>query len=250
MTHNGQIGNQINDQIFQELSVIIPFTANDVLWKDLLQDLIPLPKEAEIILVGPDAPDSEMFKKATAKIIAQIRYVYSPIGRGLQLNTGAKKATKNYFWFLHADSKIPRPSLHMLERELAIKKDALHYFDLQFLNDGPKLMGLNSLAANFRSRIFGIPFGDQGFAVSRAVFYRIGGFSERTNYGEDHNFVWEAKKKRVPLNHISGAIFTSARQYQTTGWSKLTGKRIYLTTKRATKECVKLVKKRIIESWL
>jgi hypothetical protein len=65
---------------FNRLSVIIPFTSEDLLWKDLLQDLIPLGKESEIILVGPDTPDIEILNKATQNMITPVRYVYSPKG--------------------------------------------------------------------------------------------------------------------------------------------------------------------------
>lgn len=233
--------------IFKDLSVIIPFTGQDRLWKDLLQDLKVLPEGAEILLVGPDAPDNEILKKATEQFIADIRYVPSIKGRGVQLNTGAKSSRKNYFWFVHADSKIPRPSLHLLGQELLSKPEALHYFDLHFLDDGPKIVGLNSFAANLRSRYLGMPFGDQGFAVSRAIFLRVGGFPEKAAYGEDHIFVWEARRKRVPLNRVPGTIFTSARRYETEGWGRVTSKRVYLTAKQATMECLKFVKQRVVE---
>lgn len=233
--------------ILNNLSVIVPFTGSDLLWKDLLQDLKALPKGAEILLVGPDQPDAEIFKKATETLIANVRYIESVRGRGVQLNCGAKNASRDYLWFLHADSKVPRPSLYLLESELIAKPEALHYFDLQFLSDGPKIVGLNSLAANMRSRYLGMPFGDQGFAMSRAVFLRVGGFNESAPYGEDHIFVWEARRKKIPLNRVPGSVFTSARRYESEGWGAVTRKRVYLTAKQATKECFKLVKQRIIE---
>jgi glycosyltransferase involved in cell wall biosynthesis len=231
----------------KNLSVIIPFLGSDLYWKDLLQDLKPLPAEAEILLVGPEAPDEKILKRATESLIAEVRYVPAPRGRGVQLNTGAKAAKHDFFWFLHADSKVPRPTLFRLETELQQQPAALHFFHLHFLNDGPKLMGLNSLAANLRSRYLQMPFGDQGFAISRAQFYRIGGFPEDAPYGEDHIFVWEARRKRVPLNMIPAAVFTSARRYDTEGWAPLTRKRVLLTIRQATNEALKLFKVRASE---
>ncbi|MCB0349683.1 MAG: hypothetical protein KDD38_00785 [Bdellovibrionales bacterium] len=233
--------------ILNDLSIVVPFTSQDLLWKDLLQDLKALPRGSEILLVGPDRPDDAILKRATENLLAQVRYVESPKGRGVQLNTGAKNASRNYLWFLHADSKVPRPSIFLLDRELMLKADALHYFDLQFLSDGPRLVGLNSMAANLRSRYLGMPFGDQGFAMSRATFLRVGGFSENSKYGEDHIFVWEARRKRILLNRVPGAVFTSARRYESEGWGAVTRTRVILTAKQATSECIKLMKQRLVE---
>jgi glycosyltransferase involved in cell wall biosynthesis len=234
--------------VFNNLSVIVPFTSGDVLWKDLLQDLKALPGESEILLVGPDEPNAEIFKKAREGVISKIQYIKSPRGRGVQLNTGARAASKDYFWFLHADSKVPRPAIYTLENELSAKPDMLHFFNLQFLADGPRLVGLNSMAANWRSKYLKMPFGDQGFAMTRAIFYRIGGFPEKAAYGEDHIFVWEARRKKIHLNPLPASIFTSARRYEAEGWGRLTSRRVLLTAKQATAECYKLFKQRIVET--
>lgn len=235
-------------EFLKKISVVIPFTSEDLLWKDLLQDLLPLGKDAEILLVGPDTPDIEILNKASQNLIAPVRYVYSPRGRAVQLNTGARAAEGENFWFLHADSKVPRPSIYLLEKEFSHKPGVLHYFDLQFLDDGPRLVGLNSIGANWRSRYLGMPFGNQGFALSRATFVHIGGFDESLRKGEDHAFVWEARRKRIPLNPISACIFTSARKYEALGWSRATRKRVINTALQATSEYFKLVKQRVIES--
>src|SRR5688572_20219517 len=116
--------------ILKDLAVIIPFHAGDILWKDLLRDLKYLPEGAEIILVGPKEPDAEIYKKATEDIIATVRYVYSPKGRGIQLNTGAKSTTKSYLWFVHADTKVPRPALKALADAFVTFPLALHFFRL------------------------------------------------------------------------------------------------------------------------
>src|SRR5688572_913636 len=102
-----QSKNLHHDEILKDPSVIVPFTGADVLWKDLLQDLKALPKGSEILLVGPDAPDAEILHKAAEGLLAEVRYVHSARGRGRVLNAGAKASKKNYFWFLHADSKVP-----------------------------------------------------------------------------------------------------------------------------------------------
>ena len=55
-------------------------------------------------------------------------------------------------------------------------REALYYFSLKF--DDGRILRLNSLGANLRSRLFSLPYGDQGFCLSKELFLRIGGFPE------------------------------------------------------------------------
>lgn len=233
----------------KQISVIIPFIGDDILWKDLLQDLKILSAQAEIILVGPDVPDAKILARASENIVAKVRYVKSEKGRAKQMNAGAKAAKQNFLWFIHADSRVPRPTIYALENALKEQSSALHYFNLQYLDDGPSLMRVNALVANMRSKYWGMPFGGQGFAISRASFYRVGGFSQEVAYGEDHVFVWEARRKRIPVRLVAATIFTSARSYEGAGWAKLTCQRAYLTGKQAFIEGLKLYKFRVIERY-
>lgn len=57
------------------------------------------------------------------------------------------------------------------------------------MNDGPLLSGLNAIGANVRSKVFGLPFGDQGFLIRKEVFTNLGGYPVDCYYGEDHLFV-------------------------------------------------------------
>lgn len=229
------------------LSVIVPMIPEDVLWKDLLQDLKFLPAESEIILVGPTAPDSKILEKSIFNLIANIRYVYSERGRAKQLNAGVKSAKGNFLWFLHADTKVPRASLIHLATAIKTKPHVFHYFRLHYLGDGPRIVHLNSVLANWQARYFGMPFGEQGYAMSRALFVRLGGFSESNYYGEDHLLVWQAKRKKLLFNEIPAYLFTSARRFQSMGWGRLTGLRLWLNLRLATAESIKLLKYRVVE---
>lgn len=236
------------NQIFNQLSVIVPFAPNDYFWKDLLQDLKYLQKNSEIILVGPKAPDPEMLTKARENVTAQVRYAASGLGRGVQLNAGAKSALNNYFWFLHADTKVPRPSLFYLARTFEEKPNMLHFFSLQYLSDGPKIAELSSIITNFYTTYFGVPTGHQGFAMSRAVFYKVGGFSESTLAGEDHLFVWQARRRKVQVHHIKATLFTSARRFESEGWAQTIKNNLVTTVKYNSLGCLVLWRQKIIEN--
>jgi GT2 family glycosyltransferase len=89
----------------------------------------------------------------------------------------------------------------------------------------PKQFGLtclNAWGANFRSKLFGAPFGDQGLCIRRDHFRKLGGYSEIAPYGEDLLLVWKARKVGIKLNRIASTLLTSPRKYQDYGWLKLT----------------------------
>jgi hypothetical protein len=234
-----------------ELAVIIPVGPGDTAWARLLDDLKRLPLESEIIFVGTDLPSKalkSLFDDLTSS--RNVRWLQAPKGRGRQLNAGVKAAQKPYLWFLHADSRFTESALHTLEKSLQHKPDALHYFDLAFLNDGPALTYLNTVGVWIRSHILGLPFGDQGFCVERKLFERLGGFREDVIYGEDHLFVWQARTQKISLRCTGGLIQTSARKYQKYGWHTTTLNHLSLTVKQAFPECLKLLKARTLDFFL
>ncbi len=140
--------------------------------------------------------------------------------RAASLNVGAQKATHEILWFLHADSRVSNENMISLKKVISGSHDCLFYFDLEFMGGG--MPSLNAWGANMRSRLLGVPFGDQGFCVSRKVFDRVGGYPDDVPYGEDLMFVWRARQAGVRLMRVSSRLQTSARKYQMHGWLKLT----------------------------
>jgi len=178
--------------VLDNVSIIIPPAAGETALENLLGDL----------------------KYTNAEIITS-----SEGARAKSLNAGAAKARHEYLWFLHADSRATAENIDALEQSITTSPDALHYFDLAF--DGNGLTTLNAIGANIRSRIFGLPYGDQGLCVSKEIFDNIGEYPEDTPYGEDLLFIRLAKKKGILLKRISSKLTTSARKYRDHGWLKL-----------------------------
>ena len=65
--------------------------------------------------------------------------------------------------------------------------------------------------ANFRTKTFGIPFGDQSFLMSKKLFNFAGGFDENLSLGEDHEFIWRIKSLNIKLNIINKKIYQSLK---------------------------------------
>lgn len=225
-----------------DLSVIVPVGKGDRAWKALLDDLATLPAETEVLFVAADDGDfKELQSQAATWIPATVRCVGSPPGRARQLNAGALASTRSFLWFVHADTRLDRDALEVLARAMVASPDALHYFDLRFRSDGPAWMRLNEVGVRVRSHWMGMPFGDQGFCVSREVYERVGGFPEDVPYGEDHVFVWRARQKGVRLRCTGVTIATSARKYAQRGWVQTTAKHFVLTYKQAIPEFLRWV---------
>ncbi len=210
--------------VANDLTVIIPVAPKETQWSGLLADLKKENPKLKIICVGPECP------RGLEKI-----WLQAPLGRAIQMNLAAMQASTKYLWFLHADTRLSKGSLDKLLKSLNADRGALHYFGLAFLPDGPKLMFLNSLGAYVRSRFGGMPYGDQGFCLSREKFLQVGGFP-KTNFGEDHLLVWQWRQCGFRLKPVEGVIFTSARKYKNRGWLRTTAKHLWLGSKQALAE--------------
>ncbi|MEO7066897.1 MAG: TIGR04283 family arsenosugar biosynthesis glycosyltransferase [Rhodanobacter sp.] len=202
------------------LSVIVPLAPTEKEWPALQQQLTGLPFGSEVIIVRADAET----RPAPAGWPLQVRYreCHSEPGRARQQNFGARLATGNWLWFLHADTQLRPGCLRELQKFLAEGSDALGWFKLAFRDDGPRLTALNAIGANCRSRWLGLPFGDQGLVLPRHCFEALQGFDEHVSYGEDHLLVWAARHAGLPLRGIPAVVETSARKYAQHGWLRTT----------------------------
>ena len=145
--------------------------------------------------------------------------------RASSLNEGAKKANNEFLWFLHVDTSLNENNIKEIEKLITAetKKNetrCLYYFDLAFSERG--LSKVNAIGANIRSRVFGLPYGDQGFFMHKEIYEELKGFPEDAQYGEDLLFIRIAKKKGIKIKAINSKLHTSARKYIKQGWLKLT----------------------------
>lgn len=222
-------------------SVIVPIGPEEQAWKDLIFDLAELPDETEIVFAAThESPVSELFHlRHFLGTSRSVKWLECPKGRAAQLNAGAMAATKRFVWFVHADTRFTFSTLTALERALSKNPETLHYFNLWFLSRNLPLMPFTSLGVWMRSHFLKIPFGDQGFCVTREIFERLGGFDTNAPYGEDHLFVWKARQNHIPIRCTGGWIKTSSRKYIENGWLRTTTRHALLTTKQAASQIFK-----------
>ncbi|RLA64796.1 MAG: hypothetical protein DRQ88_10240 [Epsilonproteobacteria bacterium] len=218
------------------LSIVIPLGPTETGLQFLLKDLeniSEIRKNCEVLIVGTKAIDSFNSK------IENLKYLVSEIGRGVQLNFGAENAQGEYLWFLHADTRLKKSAYTKLLNSLLKNNEDIHYFNLKFLSQGTKML-INEWGVKLRSDFLGMPFGDQGIALKKGVFRRIGGFPQIS--GEDHHFIWQAKLKGFKLRNTDEKLYTSARKYEQNGWLRTTLGHLYLTFKQAIPYWAKILK--------
>lgn len=142
--------------------------------------------------------------------------VTAPAGRGGQLAAGAATGTAPWLLFLHADT-VPGPGwIDAIRKFRTAPANAgkAGYFRLRFDTRDPRARRVERLAA-WRCRTFGLPYGDQGLLIARALYQELGGFRSLPLM-EDVDLVRRIGRRRlVPLD--ADAV-TSAERYERDGW--------------------------------
>jgi len=210
----------------------------DISWRELLEDLVKTPSDIEIIFASTEEKrkEDQEFLAAVVKSHPRVAWVVSPRGRAQQMNLAAKSAVGEYLFFLHADNRLSGDACDDLLQSFESHPESLFFFRLKFQGDGPLLMRLNEWGVQLRAEWLGMPFGDQGFAIKKSVFQKLGGYSEECNYGEDHLFAWKVRQSGRSLRCLKTSIYTSARKYRQKGWAVTTVQHVILTALQATPE--------------
>jgi hypothetical protein len=150
-------------------------------------------------------------------------------GRAAQMNVQALRSTQRWLLFLHADTGLPAG---FAAAAAQAKPGALNYFGLGF-SDGPDQAAWNARAAEWRSRYFGLPFGDQGFLIRRDTFLALGGFDESLPYGEDLDLAVRAWWMGLSLHALPARVLSSGRKYARHGWGRTTLRHVVGTVRLA-----------------
>lgn len=144
---------------------------------------------------------------------AGARVVTGAAGRGGQLRRGCAAAEGAWLLILHADSWPASGWAAVAARHMAGADAKAGYFRLAFDAAGamPRLV---AGWANLRARAFGLPFGDQGLLLPRALYDAAGGFDD-IPLMEDVALVRRLHGRLMPLD---ATIVTSADRYEAEGW--------------------------------
>ena len=201
------------------VSIVIPVLHDTAELASLLERLAPSRNPPadhsvvyQVVVVNGDPNDVSLHP--LYQRFPEVEWVESAPGRGRQMNHGARLATGQWLLFLHADAYPERGWI-----------EAIKQADQSSAIGGAFCFRLESTALNarvlergvdLRTRLFGLPYGDQGVFVRRHVFDDEGGYAELPIM-EDLELV-RRLRRRGPLLWSPVAVRVSARRWERDGW--------------------------------
>lgn len=144
------------------------------------------------------------------------RVVHANKGRGTQLRCGASAATQEWLLFLHADTRMCANWASAVSQFVgcAQTEPSAGVFRLN-LDDERRRARLLELLVAMRTRIFAMPYGDQGLFISREFYEEVGGFSD-IPLMEDVDIIRRIGKRRLTI--LPADVVTSADRYRRDGY--------------------------------
>ena len=137
------------------------------------------------------------------------RIVTGPPGRGGQLTRGAAATDAPLLLFLHADTRLPADGV-FLARE-AVAGGAVGGGFLVRFDEGGSLLRLGERLINARTRLTGLPLGDQAQFATREAFRALDGYRDWPIL-EDLDFALRLRRVgRTVL--IRSPVTTAARRF-------------------------------------
>lgn len=192
------------------ISIIVPIYNEEKNLRDFIYNLYCLEKikDCDVILIDGGSSDS------THEILEELSYfgyryaVSDKKGRANQMNFGAKLATENILWFVHADSVLQKnviPKILESNFDVGCLKIKFHPGGFQ--------MFCNAKISTKRVEILNIAFGDQGLFLKKEIFEKIGGYKDMPIM-EDYRISEDITALGYKINVLNSTITTSSRRYK------------------------------------
>ena len=197
-----------------QFSIVVPVYNEAALIRPFLQHLRQRAPEAEIIVADGGSCDR------TADLATGLcnQLVMSEANRAAQLNLGARAATGDVLWFLHADVELPQECLPEIERILTEPSVAGGFFRIR-LPPNP-LYRLTDSFAHYAGILLRMRCGDHGLFCRRTAFLDIGGFPE-VPLMEDVEF-FRRLHRHGTIRYIDRRLRVNPRRYEAIGRLRLT----------------------------
>jgi rSAM/selenodomain-associated transferase 2 len=164
----------------------------------------------ELVVVDGGSSDYtiEVAERRGAKLLC------AATGRGHQLSAGADAADGDWLLFLHADTVLADGWREAAESHIAAAPETAACF--RFRLDSPAWQArLVERGVAARVRMLGLPYGDQGLLISRALYNEIGGYKPLSLF-EDVDLIRRLGSKRIRL--LDAEALTSAERWHRDGW--------------------------------
>ncbi|WP_333791877.1 TIGR04283 family arsenosugar biosynthesis glycosyltransferase [Muricomes intestini] len=188
----------------RKVSIIIPTYNEEKTIGYIQKQLESIKDKCEIIFTDGGSTD-----RTLQKIKKEFKVISTEKGRGRQMNAGAKASHGDILFFLHCDSKLPSNLLEQIR--YVMKEYRVGGFGVAFAS-GNFFMLTCRIISNYRMKVRGIIFGDQGMFIERKLFFEMGMFQE-IPIMEDYQFSLDLRKRGEKIGMAPNRIYTSGRRY-------------------------------------
>ena len=189
----------------KRLSIIIPTLNEAGSIKGTITQLQQC-KEAEIVVVDGGSRDNTV---ELARLLGA-RVLQADASKAVQMNAGAAASVGDVLLFLHADTHLPDNFDAKVMAAVSQNGFCAGAFSLAIGSDAKGLRFIERVA-NWRSRFFQMPYGDQALFVCRDLFNEIGGFPDLPIM-EDFEFIRRLRRKGK-ISILPDCVKTSPRRY-------------------------------------
>jgi rSAM/selenodomain-associated transferase 2 len=147
---------------------------------------------------------------------ARVRKLPCSKGRAAQMNRGASFSQGDILLFLHADTFVPVDTLQCI-REVCEKKDVVAGAFALGVRSNKRMYRIIEKAVCLRTRLTGVPYGDQAIFVKAGFFRQIGGYRE-VPLMEDVELMRRIKATGKGIAMVPRMVQTSPRRWETEGF--------------------------------
>jgi len=205
------------------ISVVIPCYNEEA---DLEECLRSIHRDAFEVIVS-DGGSTDRTVEIAGKFTEKVRVVSGGRNRSESMNIGAIETCGDLILFLHADTVLPLDwaahvrTLLLTSPILKINSILVGAFEFGLKEYQPGQACIVK-GTNLRSRVFSLPYGDQGLFMSKTTFEVLGGYPA-VPFMEDLDFIKRARSTGRVVT-VEAVATTSARRWVLYGcfWNTFT----------------------------
>ena len=198
-----------------QVSIIVPVLNEAPLIRSFLKQLRERAPGAEIVVV--DGASTDGTDKIAKELCDQL-VRSDERSRAIQMNAGADAAGGEVFWFLHADSDIPRGCLDEIGRIMCNPNVSGGFFRIRLPQS--LVYRLTDSFAHYAGLLLRMRCGDHGIFCRRTAFTDLGGFPN-VPLMEDVEF-FRRLHRCGRVVHSDKRLAVSPRRYEAIGPLRLT----------------------------
>lgn len=192
------------------ISAVIPLLGEGREPLPLIETLERCAEVAEILLIESESEPEAGARTPIDARWRKVRVLVEARGRARQMNAGARVASGDILLFLHGDSRLDEAAVAEARAAVSRGATAAAAFRLGY-RETRRSLRLLAQAGRWLSRIHPYALGDQGLAIRREAFVRLGGFPD-VPILEDWLFL-RALRRRTGFRILRSTCATSGRRF-------------------------------------